>query len=123
MNEQAKKLVVVLNCGMEDERSSVAWSFANGGLNSGLDVTMFLTSSGVDWVRKGAADKAHINPFDPSMKEMIDNFRSKGGHVLACPPCLKVRNYTQDDLLDGVTIVGSTAVHELIKTGAEVISF
>lgn len=123
MSDSKKKLVIVMTAGMEDEKSSVAWSVANGGLNSGLDVTMFLTSSAVDWVRKGAADKAHINPFDPTMKEMIDNFRNKGGHILACPPCLKVRGYEQEDLLDEVTIVGSPAIHELIKSGAATLSF
>jgi predicted peroxiredoxin len=54
---------------------------------------------------------------------MIDNFRNNGGHILACPPCLKVRGYSQEDLLEGVTIVGSPAVHELIKQGAATLSF
>ena len=68
-----KKLVILISRGFDDERSSVAWSIANGGINSGLDVSLFLVSSGVDWVRKGAAEKAHLNPLDPSMKEMIQN--------------------------------------------------
>ena len=41
--------------GFDDERASVAWSVANSGVASGLDVTVFLASSGVDWVRKGGA--------------------------------------------------------------------
>jgi predicted peroxiredoxin len=49
------------------ERSSVAWSIANGGIGMGFEVTMFLVSSGVDWVRKGAAAGAQLNPFDPNM--------------------------------------------------------
>ena len=52
-----KKLVVLISYGMDDERASVAWSIANGGIKSGLDVNIFLVSAGVDWVRKGAADK------------------------------------------------------------------
>ena len=67
-----QKLVVLISYGFDDERASVAWSIANGGIKSGLDVNIFLVSAGVDWVRKGAADKAHLNPFDPTMKEMID---------------------------------------------------
>ena len=69
--DDKKKLVIVMTRGMDDERSSVAWSIANGGIASGLDVTVFLTSAAVDWVRKGAADNAHLNPLDPPMKEMI----------------------------------------------------
>ncbi len=118
-----KKLVIVVTSGLDDERSSVAWSIANGGINSGLDVSMFLTSSGVDWVRKGAAEAAHLNPFDPPMKEMIQKVIDSGGTIMVCPPCAKVRGYTQEDLLDGVVITGSGAMHELIKQGAATLSF
>lgn len=122
MSEEKKKLVIVISSGMDDEKSSVAWSVANGGLKSGLDVTVFLVSSGVDWVRKGAADKAHLNPFDPTMGEMIQTIMSNGS-VLACPPCAKVRGYADEDLLDGVVVTGSGAIHELIKNGAATLCF
>jgi predicted peroxiredoxin len=120
---EKKKLVIVVTCGFDDERSSVAWSVASGAVNSGLDVTMFLTSSAVDWVRKGAADAAHLNPLDPPMKEMIQKQIDSGSTILVCPPCAKVRGYTQEDLLDGVIITGSGAMHELIKQGAATLSF
>jgi len=120
---EKKKLVVVVTNGLDDERASVAWSVANGGINSGLDVSMFLTSSGVDWVRKGAAEAAHLNPFDPPMKDMIQKVIDSGGSIMVCPPCAKVRGYTENDLLDGVVITGSGAMHELIKQGAATLTF
>ena len=55
---EKKKLVVVVTNGFNDERSSVAWSVANGAIGSDMQVTMFLVSSGVDWVMKGAAGPA-----------------------------------------------------------------
>lgn len=122
MAEQ-KKLVIVVSRGFDDERASVAWSIANGGIKSDLDVTMFLVSSGVDWVRKGAAQDAHLNPFDPPMDEMIQNVISNGCTILVCPPCAKARGYSEEDLLDGVIITGSGAMHELIKKGAATLSF
>jgi predicted peroxiredoxin len=121
--DMADKLVMVVTAGLDDERASVAWSIANGGIASDLEVTVFLTSSGVDWARKGAADSAHLNPLDPPMKELIDNFMGNGGDVLVCPPCAGVRGYSAEDLLDGVTIVGSPAIHALIKDGAATLSF
>jgi predicted peroxiredoxin len=120
---EKKKLVVVITCGLEDERLSVAWSVANGGISTGLDVTVFLASSAVDCVRKGAAEKVHLNPLDPALGEMIQNLTSRGGRILACPPCAKVRGYAEKDLLDGVVITGSGAIHELIKDGAATLSF
>ena len=120
---ETKELVVLITSGLDDERSSVGWSVANGGINSGLEVTVFLASSGVDWARKGAADAAHLNPLDPPMKEMIDGFMGNGGTVLVCPPCAGVRGYAEDNLLDGVIVTGSAAMHELIKGGAATLSF
>jgi len=50
-----KKMVVVVTNGLDNERSSVAWSIANDGVASDYQVTMFLVSSGVDRVRKCTA--------------------------------------------------------------------
>ena len=121
--ETAKKLVVLITRGLDDERSSVAWSIANGGIKTGLDVTIFLTSSAVDWVRKGAADNVHLNPMDPPMIDMIKFVMDSGCTIMVCPPCAKVRGYSEKDLLDGVVITGSGPMHELVKQGAAVMCF
>ena len=121
--ENQRKLVVVITRGMDDERSSVAWSIANGGIHSGLDVTIFLASSGVDWARKGAAQLARPNPEDPTIGEMMQKVIDAGCTIGVCPPCAKVRGYDESDLIDGVTIVGSAAIHEPVKEGAAVLTF
>jgi predicted peroxiredoxin len=118
-----QKLVVVVTRGFDDERASVAWSVANGGIGMGFEVTMFLVSSGVDWVRKGAADRARPNPLDPPMIDMIRTVVDSGGQILVCPPCAGVRGYEADDLIDGVTLAGSASMHALIKEGAATLSF
>lgn len=118
-----EKLVIVVTRGFDDERASVAWSIANGGIKSGLDVTMFLTSAGVDWARKGLGEDARLNPFDPPMREMIEFVIDSGGQILVCPPCAKSRGLSEEDLFDGAVITGSGAMHELIKQGAATLSF
>jgi predicted peroxiredoxin len=117
------KLVIVISRGLDDERSSVAWSIANGGIASDMEVTVFLVAAGVDWVRKGAADAARLNPLDPPMKEMVDNVVKHGAGVLVCPPCAKVRGYSEDALLEGVTLAGSPAMLAIVKDGAATLSF
>ena len=120
---EKKKLVVIVTNGFNDERSSVAWSVANGGVASGMEVTMFLVSSGVDWVRKGATEHARLNPLDPTIKDMIGTVVESGGKILVCPPCAGVRGYTEDDLMDGVTLAGSVAMLDEVRQGAEAITF
>jgi len=117
------KLVVVVTCGFNDERSSVAWSVANGAIASNMEVTMFLVSSGVDWVRKGASDTARLNPLDPPIKDMIQTVLDSGAKILVCPPCAGVRGYSADDLIEGATLAGSVAMLEHVKMGASTITF
>jgi len=121
MSEE-KKIVIVNSRGLDDERSSVAWSIANTAVASGIKTTVFLVSSGVDWARKGAADAAQLNPLDPKMSEMIDNVIQSGGEILVCPPCAKVRGYTEDCFIEGTILAGAPALLERIMAGAESVS-
>jgi predicted peroxiredoxin len=118
-----QKLVVIVTNGFNDERSSVAWSVANGGVGMGFEVTMFLVSSGVDWVRNRAAEVARPNPLDPPIKSMIETVIDSGGEILVCPPCAGVRGYQPDDLIDGVKLAGSASMLALAREGAVTLSF
>lgn len=118
-----KKLVVVVTNGLDNERSSVAWSVANGGIASGFQITMFLVSSGVDWVRKRGADVARLNPLDPPVKDMINNVIDSGGSIFVCPPCAKMRGYEKEDFIDGVDLAGSTAMLGVVSEGASTLTF
>jgi len=118
-----RKMVIVVTRGIDDERSSVAWSVANGAIGMGFEVTMFMVSSGVDWVRKGAASRARLNPLDPPVADMIETVRESGAQIFVCPPCAGVRGYEADDLIEGATLAGSAAMHAVIKEGAATLSF
>ena len=123
MSEQAKKqLVVFVTKGTDNEMSSVAFTIANGGLTAGLDVSIFLTSAGVDLVRKRCAESTQVQPLEP-LKAMIDDFMRRGGKLWACTPCVKARGYEQGDLVEGVVISGASVVHERLKAGAATLSF
>lgn len=122
MTEPNRELVVLMTRGADHELSSVGFTIACGGLTSGLKVCAFLTSSAVDLVRKRAVDTTHVQPLDP-LKALITDFMARGGTVIACPPCVKARGYTQEDLIDGVTIAGASAIHERFKAGAASLSF
>ncbi|HSH41337.1 MAG TPA: DsrE family protein [Arenicellales bacterium] len=122
MAEQSRNLVVVMTHGAEHELSSVAFTVANGGITAGLQVSIFLTSASVDLVRKNAVSMTHASPMEP-LEEMINDFLARGGNLWACPPCVKGRGYGQEDLIDGVEIVGASRMHELIQQGAATLTF
>lgn len=122
MPEESRELVVMISHGTDDEMSSVGFTIANGGLTAGLKVAIFLTSAAVDLVRKKAADMTQVKPLDP-LTDLMRDFVARGGALYACTPCVKARGYEQADLIEGVTIAGSSVIHERFKRGAASLSF
>jgi predicted peroxiredoxin len=122
MAETSHELIVVITHGADHELSSVAFTIANGGITSGLKVSIFLTSNGVDLVRKRAIDDLVVHPLEP-LATLVKDFLARGGRLWACTPCVKARGYQQNDLIDGVQISGSSVMHEHIRAGAATLSF
>jgi len=119
---EARDLVVMMTHGIDHELSSAGLTIALGGLTAGLKVSIFLTSAGVDIVRRGASDLTHVKPLEP-LADMLRDFLVRGGTLWACTPCVKSRGYVQENLLDGVIITGASVMHEKIKRGAATLSF
>lgn len=122
MAETTDKLVILITKGIESELSSVAFTIANGGMTAGLEVSVFLTSSGVDLVRKGGQAMTQVAPLD-GLAALIADFQKRGGTLWACTPCVKARGYEQADLLDGVIITGASVMHAELRAGAASLSF
>ena len=122
MQNTTEKLVVLMTRGIESELSSVALTIANGGLTAGLKVSLFLTSTAIDLVRKGGHSMTQVAPLDP-LASLFEDFQKRGGVIWACPPCVKSRGYEQSDLIDGVIIAGASVMHAEIKNGAATLSF
>jgi len=122
MINPTNKLVVLMTKGIDSELSSVAFVIANGGITAGLKVSVFLTSAAIDLVRKRGQTMTHVAPLDP-LATLIADFQKRGGTIWACPPCVKSRGYEQSDFLDGVIIVGASAMFAEIKEGAATLSF
>ena len=109
MAEEGRELVVVITNGTDHELSSVGFTIANGGITAGLKVAVFLTSAGVDIVRRKSSDMTHVKPLDP-LSDLVRDF-------------VKARGYEQSDFVEGVTIAGSSVIHERFLRGAASLSF
>jgi predicted peroxiredoxin len=122
VSDPQRNLVVLITHGIDHELSSVAFTIATGGMTAGLKVSVFLTSAGVDLVRKRAVDTTHVQPLEP-LAALIQDFVKRGGTLWACTPCVKARGYTQEDFIAGTVITGASVMHELIQAGAATLSF
>ncbi len=124
MNEEnERELVVLVSRGLDDERCIVAWTIANVAIASGQRVTMFLVSSGVDVVRKGAAAHMQLNPTDPPLRDLVADFVARQGTIYVCPPCAEYRGYEPGCFIDDVEVMGSGPMHEKLRGGAASLSF
>jgi predicted peroxiredoxin len=122
MKAGTDQLVILMTKGIDQELSSVAFTIANGGITAGLKVSIFLTSAAIDLVRRNGQRMTHVPPLEPLAK-MMEEFLNRGGVIWACPPCVQSRGYQQSDLIEGVTIIGASAMHAKIKEGAATLSF
>lgn len=122
MQNDARKLVILMTRGIDSELSSVAFTIACGGITAGLNVSVFLTSAAVDVVRRGGQVMTHVPPLD-TLANLIADFQKRDGTIWACTPCVKARGYEQADLLEGVIITGASVMHNEIKEGAATLSF
>ena len=122
MQNSTDKVVVLLTKGIDSEFSSVAFTIANGAITAGFKVSVFLTSTAIDLVRRGGQRVTQAAPLEPLAK-LIEDFKARGGAIWACPPCVQSRGYGQADLIDGVTIVGASAMFAEMKDGAATLSF
>jgi predicted peroxiredoxin len=54
---------------------------------------------------------------------MMNNVIEGGAKILVCPPCAKIRGYTEDDLVDGALLAGAPVMLEQVAAGATSLSF
>ncbi|HEX6777728.1 MAG TPA: DsrE family protein [Ktedonobacterales bacterium] len=109
--------------GKEDaERASLAFVVGNTALSSGQEATLLLTLEGVRVATKDYAEGVQAQEFPP-LKELIQQFTSRGGKVWVCGACAKPRHITQEHLVDGAQIIGAATAVEALVNGAQTLSF
>jgi len=116
-------LVVNLTHSSDDaDRASVAMVVAGAAVASAQETSVFLSSEGVRLARKGVAETLHEEGFAP-MGDLVSGYVEAGGTFLVCSPCAKKRGISEDDLIEGATIVGGASLVALLAKGAASLSF
>ncbi|MHA1266402.1 MAG: DsrE/DsrF/TusD sulfur relay family protein [Candidatus Helarchaeota archaeon] len=93
------------------EKTYTALRFALTALLDGHEVTVILIQDGV-FTGKKAQNPAEY----PNHLEYLKNAIEEGLQVIACGVCCNARGITQEDLTEGITIVG---MHEIVQAVAE----
>lgn len=117
------KIMIHNTHGKEDlERATLAFIVANAALTAGQESTVLLTIDGVWLAQRGYTDGLQAEGFSP-IGETISSFISNGGLVWVCGVCIKPRDISPEDLIEGAQIVGAAMAIEAMVNGAQTLSF
>ncbi len=119
----ARGLVIKLTAGAEEpERANQAMNVAATALASGAEVSLWLTGDAVWFAVPGRAEQVvlpHAAPFEELLAAVL-----AGGQLTVCTQCAKRRSLTEDELIDGVRIAGSSAfAEEILADGVQAIVY
>lgn len=107
----ADKLIFVVTCADEKaDKATIPFALGNSALAMDAEPIIILQSTGVFLGTKNYARHIHATGFPP-LQELMEIYREEGGKLYACEPCIRARNISAEDLLDGIEIVsGPTLV-------------
>lgn len=120
MNEK-----LIFNCtwGREDpERATLPFVAANIAATAGQDAVVLCTIDAVRLGTKGGSDGVEAAGL-PKLCDLLNHFVANNGKVWLCGACAKPRGITEEQLAEGVTIIGAAKVVEEILAGAKTVAF
>lgn len=100
----------------ENDANNVTIAFAMGieALKKGQDTEILLLSDGVNLASKGYAETIDIGAPFPAVGELVPGFLANGGKIKVCSACMEHNGVLEENLLDGVEIVGADYVVDAI---------
>ena len=108
----ADTLIFVATCADENpDKATIPFALGNSALAMDTDVIIVLQATGVFLGKKDYARHIHAPGFPP-LQQLMDIFREEGGKLYICEPCIRARQLTAEDLLDGIEIVAGPTLVE-----------
>jgi uncharacterized protein len=107
MTDGKQKLVFMVTHGPENaEMATIPFVMATTALASNVEALMGFQGNGVVLVLKGMADHVAAPGFPP-LKDLLKMYQEEGGKMYVCSPCIGSRTITQQELVDGASVVGA----------------
>ena len=94
-------VVISVACGTDNpNRATRAIHLATIAQKAGKNVTLFLLDEAVYLAKKGLIDHLRAATGDVA-DDLMTHLQGHGVDILACTPCCKARQITEDDLIEG----------------------
>ena len=118
-----EKLVIISTIGNENaEKATLPFVLATAAQASDFEVVVILQSNSVVLATQGEAEKVNASGFLP-MVQLLESYIEMGGKLLLCSPCLKERNITKEELIDGSEIIAAGTVVSEVMSATSVVTY
>lgn len=115
MTADKKFLFAMTHFDNDVDRAAVPLVLACNALAGGAeDVILWTTAQGVKIAIQGEAEKVPNVSFPP-LAELLESFIGAGGQLGVCPPCGKTHGVTDDNMVEGGTWIGGSALIEVMQ--------
>jgi predicted peroxiredoxin len=102
-------LIVVTHGPDTPEMCGAPFLYAQDAAALGCATEMFFTTNGTRLMKKGVAESVFPKAGGKSIQQFIEETVAKGVKLLVCQPSLQLNSMTEDDLIDQVDTLVSTA--------------
>ncbi len=110
----------------QPERSATPIYLATTAAAMDVEVGIYFTVNGPTLLKKGVAESLIVPKHDGQgapLRRFIDQALDMGVKFYVCQPSLDLHGLTQDDLIDGVTMIGGAAFNDMALEADRVICF
>lgn len=122
MPELKKLTFIVTHADDDPELATLPFALATGGMAMGYQPAIILQGKGVMIALKGFASHIHFEKTNP-LKDLVNAYIEAGFKLLVCSPCMEKRKLKEEDLIDGVLVIGAARVIEEISSSDHVLRY
>jgi len=125
IDPEGKKILVIQTHGIETPRrtySPIYYAMAAAAME--MEVLIWFTMDGTNQLKPGAAEKVQLDPTsDVTLRTMLDQAIECEVKLAVCHQSMALFNMADDDLIDGVQIMGATSIIDLSLNADHVMYF
>jgi uncharacterized protein len=122
---EGKRILVIQTHGVETPtRTYSPLFYAVAAAAMEIEVMVWFTMNGTNQLKKGEAEKVQLDPTSSTtLKTMLEMALDSDVELRVCQQSLTLWDMTEDDLIDGVEILGATSIIELSLKADHVMYF
>ena len=108
------KILIIMTSGPDTpRRCATPFFFATLAAAMDYDVTMFFTIDGTLLLKRGMAETVYPKEGGEPVSKFIQDALDADVKFTACTASMELHDMTQDDLLDGIKMVGGAAMWQM----------